>query len=1328
MKISKWMPIRQMRHNAQVLWPTRQTPSGAREVVRSGRYKLVKIDKIQRNEPADVQTWMPEQHVCERTTSANIAKRRGGDEGLHKNDFNVVEGEMSSLSQLKLGGISITKLWNGKSYLGARLNPCGQLCIATDPRACTEFPNRVSHAQLLRHSWRARFYPADCIGKGWHLVLQHDVEVVFVKLPWPRDFSCTIDLRPLLAGFLHGPKLWELLAASSLDIRALVSLELVDLIKFGSTESDHLSRPALARKTTPPCRYGGLHSGSCGLSASSLSLTESASFGVAEAPTSSGTSSLNIRGPLFRFYQARINRVGPPLVLLTGRRLFGRLWLARRGSLKLVDLGGLRSVSCCLVSCCLSLSLSWPPLCIVEGVRSSCEIPALTSSGNSSSPHRPRRTTSRSFSSPDNVALLIREVCVLSCAGSESLTADHEGSATNLDWSLCGRLTRDHHLDSVLRQGGRVTSNFRPHMDGTGAGASRVAREACRLDQVRIGPRPPVLLTAYCVHEHYSAGCGSPVDDASSIREVCVLSRVGSMPTRSTDTTKATRKHNQQPKPRRRVTLLLPPPPNIQGDPPKSQPDTPKSIVAPADSKPLDTVQSAPQPTPSSTVQSAPQPAPSSTTLTQPPSPQASTPRTAIKRNHFAWTTTVPPSASSESNKKQITIMEDSEGRQKMAQYETEIFGLKQKIITVRWNVFNTPSSSPGTTQAENRIVQLEVDLKESSKRYDALELRTKDWECPATEPQEGHQTCYEKIKALEEAYNLSDFMHGRVQADLDNRVFELESLESKLQSFASPDLFAEAPTLTSQGSLTPILTQAQSDEGTSSCLSEHKLNLLLILKSAFYTDITLQLIVPQRYGDGVPFTAGGTAGVGVKMSKQDLNTHFDGIPVSPLPIVASQTDLEGASFTLIREQYMKHLTNIDSNVRFTPAAFNGAGEARKIASSDREESTRSIFGIQSGPRDNNVLFGSMASSNSFEVSPLPVVPPKTDLEREQYMEHITNIDSNVPFTPAAFNGAVEARKMASSDRDESTRFIFGFQSGPRDNNVLFGSMASSNSFKVSPLPVVSPKTDLEREQHMEHLTNIDSNVPFTPAAFSGAGEARKIASSDRDESTRSIFGIQSGPRDNNVLFGSMASSNSFKVSPLPVVPPKTDLEREQYTEHITNIDSNVPFTPAAFNGAAEARKMASSDRDESTRSTSGIQSGLRDNNVLFGSMASSNSFKVSPLPVVPPKTDLEREQYMEHITNIDSNIPFTPAAFNGAAQARKMASSDRDESTRSTSGIQSGLRDNNMLFGSMASSNSSKFRRSSEIYTLGEGWTGPTKNSDELQRHIGWIDVLPLS
>ncbi|KAJ7464931.1 hypothetical protein B0H11DRAFT_1922354 [Mycena galericulata] len=102
-----------------------------------------------------------------------------------------------------------------------------------------------------------------------------------------------------LAGFLHGPnhaELWELLAASSLDtssldIRGFVSLELVDFIKLGSANPD-LSRPALARQTTLPCRYG--RSAFCLVRArvsSTLSLTELASFVVAEAPSSGNSSS-----------------------------------------------------------------------------------------------------------------------------------------------------------------------------------------------------------------------------------------------------------------------------------------------------------------------------------------------------------------------------------------------------------------------------------------------------------------------------------------------------------------------------------------------------------------------------------------------------------------------------------------------------------------------------------------------------------------------------------------------------------------------------------------------------------------------------------------------------------------------------------------------------------------------------------------------------------------------------------------------------------------------------------------------------------------------------
>ncbi|KAJ7464962.1 hypothetical protein B0H11DRAFT_1922383 [Mycena galericulata] len=62
----------------------------------------------------------------------------------------------------------------------------------------------------------------------------------------PSDHQDELYLRPSLAGFqvLHGPnhaELWELLAASSLDIRGPVSLEVVDFTNLSLTESASFS-------------------------------------------------------------------------------------------------------------------------------------------------------------------------------------------------------------------------------------------------------------------------------------------------------------------------------------------------------------------------------------------------------------------------------------------------------------------------------------------------------------------------------------------------------------------------------------------------------------------------------------------------------------------------------------------------------------------------------------------------------------------------------------------------------------------------------------------------------------------------------------------------------------------------------------------------------------------------------------------------------------------------------------------------------------------------------------------------------------------------------
>ncbi|KAJ7464959.1 hypothetical protein B0H11DRAFT_1922379 [Mycena galericulata] len=272
--------------------------------------------------------------------------------------------------------------------------------------------------RCFRHSWRARFYPAECIGKGWHLVLQHDVEVVFVKLPTflsSVGLACRFDKVQidrvglplvLLTAFLRvssslslpGPnhaELRELLAIPSVNICALVSLELVE-IKFGSTESDHLSyQPVAFRSPSRPPLASRKSAGfgspdDVALSIWEVSLLSRAVFspGVQSACGLSlpgpnhaeflellATSSVNIRGLVSLSLSTLSSSDRPsrttsraPDGVLCGRRLVGRLWLARRR--RLVDPGGLRSVSCGLLArVSSSLPFTWSASFGIAGLR-----------------------------------------------------------------------------------------------------------------------------------------------------------------------------------------------------------------------------------------------------------------------------------------------------------------------------------------------------------------------------------------------------------------------------------------------------------------------------------------------------------------------------------------------------------------------------------------------------------------------------------------------------------------------------------------------------------------------------------------------------------------------------------------------------------------------------------------------------------------------------------------------------------------------------------------------------------------------------------------------
>ncbi|KAJ7464921.1 hypothetical protein B0H11DRAFT_1922344 [Mycena galericulata] len=493
-------------------------------------------------------------------------------------------------------------------------------------------------SRLSSESFTQDFLSFPSVWSGGHFALQHDVEVVFVKLPLPRDFSCTIDLRPSLAGFLHGPKLWELLAASSLDIcglvslvdfnkfsrpasarqttlscryafclvrlrvssnlslpgpnhaeirellatatvniRALVSLELVDFIKFGSTELDHLSSPdnvALSIRWSPFCLVRVISPAvqwPVGL------LWRYGSF--VRAPTSSGTSSPNIRGPVSRLYQAPIDPAGPPLVLLTAfcvhddqsagfgspddvaLLIWERSGLCLVGGLSLTGYAYFDVVGCVHSSCgltppsgtrhrpidlvprfvCTTSRISRPALVRRTSVlvinsyflRDLKPEHSWTRFSTLSSSDRPSWTT---YPAPDGVLCttisrpaLARQTtlhcrhgrsafCLL--APSPPLKADYQGSAPDLDWSLFPEFDCGIHClvkrAAAIRLGGHLNSHVEPRE--LLATSNIRGSVSLKLVDYRIVP-PLVLLTAFYVHDD---GFGSP-DDLSIV--VSILSR-----------------------------------------------------------------------------------------------------------------------------------------------------------------------------------------------------------------------------------------------------------------------------------------------------------------------------------------------------------------------------------------------------------------------------------------------------------------------------------------------------------------------------------------------------------------------------------------------------------------------------------------------------------------------------------------------------------------------------------------------------------------------------------------------------------------------------------
>jgi hypothetical protein len=118
-------------------------------------------------------------------------------------------------------------------------------------------------------------------------------------------------------------------------------------------------------------------------------------------------------------------------------------------------------------------------------------------------------------------------------------------------------------------------------------------------------------------------------------------------------------------------------------------------------------------------------------------------------------------------SKKQITIMDDSKSRKKVSRLPSRVCdintlkacGLRSGNIQTEGTEYRSTSEylflvSPFISelvQAGKRITQLEADLEDSRERYDALDLRTKDWQCPAGEVGGDHQSCGTKITNLEE-------------------------------------------------------------------------------------------------------------------------------------------------------------------------------------------------------------------------------------------------------------------------------------------------------------------------------------------------------------------------------------------------------------------------------------------------------------------------------------------------------------------------------------------------------------------------------------------------
>ncbi|KAF8217243.1 hypothetical protein K438DRAFT_1954087 [Mycena galopus ATCC 62051] len=139
------------------------------------------------------------------------------------------------------------------------------------------------------------------------------------------------------------------------------------------------------------------------------------------------------------------------------------------------------------------------------------------------------------------------------------------------------------------------------------------------------------------------------------------------------------------------------------------------------------------------------------TELTATPTPKeeirprpSSTPRVStIQRNPNAWgiKRRMENPEPTSSNKKQITIMEDSEARNKLAEYEREIEELKADKFA-----------------AEQKIARLQADLAYLKDRYDALESRTT------------------------QEYDDLSLINAMNESDINNRVLQLEDADRTVE------------------------------------------------------------------------------------------------------------------------------------------------------------------------------------------------------------------------------------------------------------------------------------------------------------------------------------------------------------------------------------------------------------------------------------------------------------------------------------------------------------------------------------------------------------------